>query len=558
MLLHLLGSVSLVIYVAVLIFSFRFGDDGSLRERPILVVLALLAGATLVYFAALATVTGQQNGLDKEPPRWRTVLMYAILFRLVLLPSLPIQETDYYRYLWDGQSLRHGFNPYRYSPLQVEIIGQETDAPPDLAGLHRLSQQSPALQTIFQRVHHRAVPTVYPPAAQVVFAAAALATPITAPLWTHLLILKLILSLFDLGTVWLLASLLRLLNRPRTWALAYAWCPLTLKEISNSGHLDTIAIFFTVLMAYWLVRATVGKERPSLSWAAAALAALGIGVLAKSYPLLLIWVVAGFLFAHWRWRAFVPLAAFGLLLMLGYLPFWHGGDTSASADEVGLVDRRTYHPGSGLQTFLTRWEINDLIFMVVHENLRWPAVRPDPWFVVVPQVGRQAIHDGTPEDWTERLPAGIEPSFILTQLLLGLLLWLLCLRWAWTIYRGGGQADALLRGIFLTLAVGWLVSSAQNPWYLLWSLPFMLFAGGRSWFLLTGLALIYYVRFWMEYQAPDTDRGVTDALAFFDYTIVWLEYTPFFLAILAESLWQRRGVIELNPSPRHGATSPQA
>jgi hypothetical protein len=102
------------------------------------------------------------------------------------------------------------------------------------------------------------------------------------------------------------------------------------------------------------------------------------------------------------------------------------------------------------------------------------------------------------------------------------------------------------------LTYGWLLSSAPNPWYLTWSLPLILFAGGRSWWLLPGLAFLYYFRFWLEYQSSSSEESLLRARAFFDYGVVWVEYLPFFLTMLVES-WRRRTKPSPPGEPRNGA-----
>jgi hypothetical protein len=187
-----------------------------------------------------------------------------------------------------------------------------------------------------------------------------------------------------------------------------------------------------------------------------------------------------------------------------------------------------------------RWQMNDFLFMLAHENLRRPGPEPDNWFVLVPGEWREALH-GTclaPVAGAALPASEADPAFLLTQFLMGAILMGLCFRWAGGIYKQPEPA-VLLRGVFLSLAWGWLLSSAQNPWYLLWSLPFMVFDGRRSWFLLPGLALLYYLRFWLEYQAPATDAGSLAARGAFDFQVVWLEYLPFFLALLVET-WRLR------------------
>jgi hypothetical protein len=65
------------------------------------------------------------------------------------------------------------------------------------------------------------------------------------------------------------------------------------------------------------------------------------------------------------------------------------------------------------------------------------------------------------------------------------------------------------------------------------------FDGRRSWFLLPGLALLYYLRFWLEYQALPDDVAIRAARARFDFGVVWFEFVPFFAALLVESVRRR-------------------
>jgi hypothetical protein len=538
--LRALGIAGLPIYAAIALLSLQFTPDSIPAQRPILVVLALFGLASGLYFLALAKILPVK--LDQASDL-RAVLLFALLYRFLLLPSWPIQEIDFYRYLWDGRVTLHGLNPYRFSPWQLddlEVSGERVE-------LKRLAQESDSVQTIFNGIHHREQPTVYPPLAQVVFAVVVLLTPTAAPVAVHLLILKIVLVLFDIGTVLVLARLLRRLELPGAWCLAYAWCPLCLKEIANAAHLDAIAVFLTVLALYLLIAGFRSAEagegtrgwRPGM--AVAALVVLGLAVLAKSYPVVLLPIVAAYLFRRVRWRSLAPLAAFVGVIILGYLPFASGGENKAEANSAG----------TGPAAFASEWEINDLLFMVVHRNLSAPGQGDDHWFVIVPAGWRQALHEGVFEPWTEseRWPEGAIPAKLAALALMSLILLGICAREAWRVWRQP-EPMPVLAGVFRVLAWGWLLSSTQNPWYLLWALPFMVFDGRRSWFLLTGLAFIYYLRFWLEYH----DSDVSAAYATFDFGLVWLEYVPFFVCLLCETIVIKSRGRDSNPDMPRTAT----
>jgi len=63
--------------------------------------------------------------------------------------------------------------------------------------------------------------------------------------------LKILFLLFDLGVILLLILIMNMLKRNPLGVVIYAWNPLAVIEISGSGHLDTIAIFWIVLAVYF-------------------------------------------------------------------------------------------------------------------------------------------------------------------------------------------------------------------------------------------------------------------------------------------------------------------
>jgi hypothetical protein len=148
-----------------------------------------------------------------------TILGVALILRLMFLSAPPQLSDDIYRYLWDGRHVLQGNNPYAAAPAAVQ-------PPPDLAVVHSL-------------INHPDYVTLYPPAAQVVFAGgAALGGGITG--------LKAILVLFDMGLCALLMVVLGRLGLPVWRAALYAWNPLPVLEIAGSGHVDGAGL--TMLM----------------------------------------------------------------------------------------------------------------------------------------------------------------------------------------------------------------------------------------------------------------------------------------------------------------------
>jgi hypothetical protein len=170
----------------------------------------------MVLLLALALYGGERTGGLWSPG---TILVMALLMRLLFLCGPPQLSDDIYRYLWDGSNLLQGINPYGAAPSALV--------------------PAPALKSAHALINHPDYVTIYPPAAQVVFAGgAALGGTITG--------LKSFLVLLDLGLCALLMLLLRQLGKPVWLAVLYAWNPLPVLEIAGSGHVDGAGL--TMLM----------------------------------------------------------------------------------------------------------------------------------------------------------------------------------------------------------------------------------------------------------------------------------------------------------------------
>jgi len=84
--------------------------------------------------------------------------------------------------------------------------------------------------------------------------------------------------------------------------------------------------------------------------------------------------------------------------------------------------------------------------------------------------------------------------------------------------------DEWARNLFTVMALMFMVSPVQNPWYLCWTVPFLCLFHSRSLILLTGLVGLYYLDFYFDYQE------ITKYSAW----IPWLEYSPFYVYLIWE------------------------
>ncbi|MCI0743991.1 MAG: hypothetical protein L0Y58_01170 [Verrucomicrobia subdivision 3 bacterium] len=557
-----LGAAQLLTWCVVASLATRFAPGTDFAQRPLLLVVGLLGCNFALYLASLQLVSrvstkpATDSGAKSASERGVIVLVvtFAVLFRLPLWWSQPIQEIDIYRYLWDGRVVKEGVSPYRYSPAEVERASANPDTQADLERLVALRKRSPEIEAVFGRIDHREVPTVYPPFSQVVFAAAAWLTPEQAPVSTQVRVLKSMFLAFDLGTIFLVIGLLRAVRKPAGLALAYAWCPLVLKESANSGHMDAIAVCLTTATLYLVMRASSarlevsGGVRAQRSWLYHFLAAaLWAGaILAKLYPV----VLAPLLFSWWwrrlRWRTLAAASVLVGVLVVGYATLPGGADRRASAFSASLRESGTTNtehaatdPGTfaGLARFIRGWEMNDLLFSLVYENIRRPAsepgARPAPWYAAVPGSARERFHTVLTNllrhagmDLTE-----LNVPFLIAQVLTGLSVLAIAL-WTALHHWPEDRGEELLRLAFLCLAWLWFLSATQNPWYWTWAMPCVIFTS-RPWLSVSGFALIYYLRFCFVNEFPQpTLPGSLTGQRFFDEVVVWVEHLPVLLALL--------------------------
>ena len=321
----LLGAQLMVLWIS---GSFAYGIDP--RYAPIWQLVALMVVSGIVFLTLLRAVpnTGTGRGLVL----W--VVGLGLVMRAVMLPSTPILEDDFYRYLWDGAVTSHGINPYAHAPSAAAT-------PP---GLGMLAAQS---GDIVERVNYPGLRTIYPPVAQAAFAAAHWLAPWSLTGWRVMVIV------FELAALGLLFALLRDMNRSPLWSALYWWNPLAIVQLTNAGHMDAIILPF-VLGAIWL------GSRGRVFLASGSLA-LAVGV--KVWPVLLLPLLLGPIRSN-RKKLITAATVFFILTGLLAVPVLLAG-----------LDQT-----SGFLAYGRHWQVNDALFTVIAwlvANAATPLVAAD-------------------------------------------------------------------------------------------------------------------------------------------------------------------------------------
>ena len=218
-----------------------------------------------------------------EPPRtWLWIAVgVAVACRVPLMVGPVNYDSDMVRYVYDGRVQRFGYNPYAVVPSD-----------PALAHTHTADTA---------RMPSRNARTPYPPAAQLFFR-------LMVTLWESARVMKCVLTLLDIATIFIVLQWLRVTGRSEWLFLGYAWNPLVILEVAHSGHIDGLGVFWIALCAYWMTR-----RRTSL-----AAVAFTLAVATKLLPI----VLAPLFLGRVKPRD-IAIGAGALLLL--YLPFMTAG-----------------------------------------------------------------------------------------------------------------------------------------------------------------------------------------------------------------------------------------
>lgn len=380
------------------------GDEPARLER--LVLGYALAGLPFLY------VWRRWPDLGADRRALVALLAVAAAGRIALLALPPLLSEDLWRYLWDGAVQWRGLDPYRFAPADPALDALATD---------------PALADIRGRIGHGHIPTIYPPAAQALFAAATAFGP-------SQLALRAVLALLDVAVVagiWRWAEARG--RRPQVAAL-YGLAPLPMLETAVGGHVDVLGVAGVVLAGALLAGSGSGR-------AIGAGFGLAVAIWTKLAPVLALPTLL-----RTRPRAAAATVGAAALLLLPYLT--SGG-----------------HLLAGLRAYGQRWRANDGLFAA----LMWPFEQvwpPGREPVELPAWGAEAVR-ALVGPAPGALPGQVWPdevAFAAAKLVAGGLFGLVCL-WSWWRLRGLDRAlGAMLTGLFL-------VSPVVHPWYLLWLLP---------------------------------------------------------------------------------------
>ncbi len=243
-----------------------------------------------------------------EKWNFKFLLIVGILFRLVFLIAEPNLSQDFYRFIWDGELIKNGINPYLYTPDQ--IMEQGTVSFTSMNELHE------GMSSLNARHYSN-----YPPVNQVLFALASILGG--GSVMGSMIAMRLTVIAADLGVLYFGRKLLQNLNKANHMAFWYFLNPLVIIELTGNLHFEGVMLFFFVWALYLI-------SKNKWLWATPIYA---ISIMIKLMPIL-------FLPIFLKYFGFKKSVVFYTLVILGcsalLLPFYSPVFIDNYAETVGL------------------------------------------------------------------------------------------------------------------------------------------------------------------------------------------------------------------------------
>ncbi len=172
-----------------------------------------------------------------EKWNFKFLLVLGILFRLVFLFSIPNLSQDFYRFIWDGNLIVLGINPYLFFPADLLADGSLLipNASELVEGMGDLSAKNYSN---------------YPPLNQLLFGIASWFGEGT--IMGSLISMRLMIITADVGIFFFGRKLLKSVNRSPHLIFWYFLNPLVIIELSGNVHFEGVMLAFFVWALYLL------------------------------------------------------------------------------------------------------------------------------------------------------------------------------------------------------------------------------------------------------------------------------------------------------------------
>lgn len=217
-------------YILVLLLSILFVYFGYFSSTTDFVMLPIIFAVSFGIYFYLIFFTQDKNEVN-------ALLWFSILFRLIFLFAIPILSTDYIRYIFDGQLILNGYNPYLFNP--ASILANNTPIPSNLFGdFFAPLTNNEVYSTTFPMVHFVSI-------------FSALFTNVH-PL-ISIVILRIPIIIADFVLIKFLIKLLDKLNLSYSSLLVYALNPLVIIGLTGNISFIGVMLCFFAIGLYFII-----------------------------------------------------------------------------------------------------------------------------------------------------------------------------------------------------------------------------------------------------------------------------------------------------------------
>ena len=251
---------------------------------------------------------------------FKYLLFAGLLFRILLLFSVPNLSDDVYRFIWDGRLAANGINPFSHLPSEIMQM-------PPVTGI---------TNELFGQINSPNYYTIYPPVMQGIFWLTAKLFP--ENVFGAIVFMKCVILLVDASVAFLLMQLLKKLSMPKHLSLLYFLNPLVITELTGNVHFEGLMIFF-ILLAFLLLL----KNK----WQTSALC-LALGIATKLLPVLFIALI--FTKLYWKKAIWYSLITATTTVILFAMVF-----------DLETVQ----HMLTSINLFISRFEFNASVYYLI-------------------------------------------------------------------------------------------------------------------------------------------------------------------------------------------------
>ncbi len=413
-----LGVILYAFYILKVSPALTYDAKPNTVEIILFVSQRILIG--ILFFLAIINI----NKLPLKESWIAWIIFTGLIARIILIPSSPILEDDFYRYLWDGAVTANEFNPYVLSPLQVQQHNPEVPEK-----ILKLSDQS---REIINKINHPKIKTLYPAMAQIVFAISYYLFPFSITGW------KLIMLLGDLVLLFFLIRILRELKLPVSFVAIYWLNPIILHEYFNTGHYDLFALLFVAISFYYFLR----DENVTAS------ITLALAVGFKLWPVILFPFYLRRL-SNQKLKLLSSIFAFSVFLVIIFIPVFRAG-----------IDENF-----GFIKYAANWINNAGFYSILKESINLFTTTFKIYYVCDDCVAR----------W---ITIGLMAVTVL-----------------WLVRKPANDNRELADKILIAVAIMFLISPTQFPWYFTWLILPLVFSPKFSLLMYVFLIPLYHLNF---------------------------------------------------------------